>query len=80
MRWTLRTRILIYLVLLHLILASVSVVVLIERPTLLLVFEGLFVISAVVGYLLVRAFFVPLELIRTGAELMRERDLILLAK
>ncbi len=30
--------------------------------------------SALVGYLLVRAFFVPLDLIRTGAELMRERD------
>jgi nitrogen fixation/metabolism regulation signal transduction histidine kinase len=73
-RFSLRTRILVYLVLLHVVLASISVVVLLEEPVLLLVFEGLFVVSLVVGYLLVRAFFVPLELIRTGAELMRERD------
>ncbi len=31
-------------------------------------------VSIGVGYLLVRAFFVPLELIRTGAELLAERD------
>ena len=34
----------------------------------------MFVISAVIGYLLLKAFFVPLELIRTGADLMREKD------
>jgi signal transduction histidine kinase len=74
MRWTLRAKILTYLVLLHVVLAAVCVVVLIERPALLLLFEALFVLSAIIGYLLVRAFFVPLELVRTGAELMRERD------
>jgi signal transduction histidine kinase len=73
-RFPLRTRILVYLLLLHVVLAAISVVVLVEKPVLLLVFEGLFVLSLFVGYLLVRAFFVPLELIRTGAELMRERD------
>jgi PAS domain S-box-containing protein len=36
--------------------------------------EALFALSIVFGYLLVRAFFVPLELIRTGAELISERD------
>ena len=40
----------------------------------LLTAEVLFAASVVVGYFLVRAFFVPLELIRTGAELMRDRD------
>jgi two-component system nitrogen regulation sensor histidine kinase NtrY len=73
-RFSIRIRIVIYLVLLHAVLATISVVVLIEKPVLLLVFEALFLVSLAVGYLLVRAFFVPLELIRTGAELMRERD------
>jgi len=70
----LRTKILTYVVLLHTSLAATALVVLFERPTLLLIFEGLFLISAIIGYLLLRAFFVPLGLIRTGAELMRERD------
>jgi nitrogen fixation/metabolism regulation signal transduction histidine kinase len=70
----LRTKILTYVVLLHGILAAAALVVLMERPALLLLFEALFLLSAAVGYLLLRAFFVPLELIRTGAELMRERD------
>jgi signal transduction histidine kinase len=74
MRWSLRTKVLTYLVLLHVVLAAMAVMVLVERPILLFVFEGLFIVSAVIGYFLVRAFFVPLELIRTGTELMRERD------
>jgi len=36
--------------------------------------EGLFVLSIVLGSMLVRSFFIPLDLIRTGAELMSERD------
>jgi len=70
----LRTKILTYVVLLHGILAAAALLVLLERPKLLLIFEGLFLLSAIVGYFLLRAFFVPLSLIHTGAELMRERD------
>jgi nitrogen fixation/metabolism regulation signal transduction histidine kinase len=71
---SLRAKILAYLVLIHVILGGITVYALTGRPVLLLVAEALFVASAVIGYLLVRAFFVPLELIRTGAELMRDRD------
>ncbi len=71
---SLRAKILLYLALIHAILAVISFVVLRENRLWLLAVEGLFVLSIVLGSLLVRAFFVPLELIRTGAELIGERD------
>jgi nitrogen fixation/metabolism regulation signal transduction histidine kinase len=70
----LRTKILLYLVGVHVILGGLALFALVDRPWLLLVAELVFVGSAIVGYRLLRAFIVPLELIRTGAELMRERD------
>lgn len=71
---SLRTKIVAYLVLIHLVLAGISWFVVRERPILLLAVEALFAVSIVLGILLVRSFFVPLELIRTGAELISERD------
>ncbi|MBW8878047.1 MAG: PAS domain-containing protein [Acidobacteria bacterium] len=71
---SLRVKILLYLALIHAILAVISFVVLRENRLWLLAVEGLFVLSIVLGSLLVRAFFVPLDLIRTGAELIGERD------
>src|SRR5947209_2820616 len=71
---SLRAKILLYLALIHAILAVISFVVLRENRWWLLAVEGLFVLSIVLGSLLVRAFFVPLDLIRTGAELIGERD------
>lgn len=71
---TLRARITLYFVLLHLVLAAAAVFVLIEQRTLLFVVEGLFILSILVSYRLVRALFVPLALIRTGADLIAERD------
>ncbi|HBL31311.1 MAG TPA: histidine kinase, partial [Acidobacteria bacterium] len=63
-----------YLVAIHLVLAGISWFVIRERPILLLAVEALFVVSIALGVMLVRSFFVPLELIRTGAELIGERD------
>jgi len=71
---TLRAKIITYLAAIHAVLGVISFVVLREDPIWLLVVEGLFVLSIALGVLLVRSFFVPLELIRTGAELMGERD------
>lgn len=71
---SLRTKIVLYLVAIHAILATVVVFVLIDRPWLLLAFEALFTLSGLLGYVMIRSFFVPLGLIRTGAQLMRERD------
>ncbi|MEO6195912.1 MAG: ATP-binding protein [Thermoanaerobaculia bacterium] len=71
---SLRAKIIVYLVLIHAVLAVISVFVLRENRLWLLAVEGLFVLSIVFGVLLVRTFFVPLDLIRTGAELIGERD------
>jgi two-component system, NtrC family, nitrogen regulation sensor histidine kinase NtrY len=71
---TLRTKFILYLTILHLALAGVAAALLLERPLLLFLVEGLFVLSIAVGVRLVRALFVPLDLIHTGAELMDERD------
>lgn len=71
---SLRAKIIVYLVLIHAVLAAISFFVLRENPPWLLAVEGLFVLSIVFGVLLVRTFFVPLDLIRTGAELIGERD------
>jgi nitrogen fixation/metabolism regulation signal transduction histidine kinase len=71
---SLRAKIVAYLVLIHGVLGAISFFVLREDRLLLLAVEALFALSITLGYLLVRSFFVPLELIRTGAELISERD------
>src|SRR3954462_11162546 len=71
---SLRAKIIVYLVLIHAVLAVISCLVLREDKLWPLAVEGLFVLSIVFGVLLVRTFFVPLDLIRTGAELIGERD------
>ena len=71
---SLRAKILLYLATIHVILGVIAVVVLRERPGLLLAMEVLFALSIATGWALVRALFVPLDLIRTGAELINERD------
>lgn len=70
----LRTKIIVYLVLLHLVLGTIAFVVLRENRTWLLLVELVFIVSIAMGWMLVRAFFVPLDLIRTGADLIEERD------
>jgi nitrogen fixation/metabolism regulation signal transduction histidine kinase len=71
---SLRAKIVTYLVLIHLVLAAISFFILQENRLLLLAVEALFALSITFGVLLVRSFFVPLNLIRTGAELISERD------
>lgn len=71
---SLRTKILLYFVILHLVLAAAAVFVFLENSLMLFAVEALFVISIVVSYRLVHALFVPLDLIATGAELIAERD------
>ncbi|MEA2489355.1 MAG: two-component system, NtrC family, nitrogen regulation sensor histidine kinase NtrY [Acidobacteriota bacterium] len=71
---TLRAKIIVYLVGLHLVLGAAAAFLLVENPLLLFAVELLFVISVAMSIRLVRALFVPLDLIRTGAELIQERD------
>lgn len=70
----LRTKIVLWFVLLHIIFAVAAAFIVMQHRALLLAVEGLFIISIVIGYRLVRALFVPLDLIRTGTELIDERD------
>ena len=71
---SLRAKIILYLVIIHLVWAGMAVFVFYDNRVWLLVVELFFVVSIILGVLLVRAFFVPLQLIQTGAELMNERD------
>lgn len=71
---SLRAKIILYLILIHLAFGGIGYFVLRENRIWLLAVEGLFVLSIVFGVMLVRSFFIPLDLIRTGAELMAERD------
>lgn len=71
---SLRTKLLLWFVVLHLLFAGVAVAVLLEHQFWLFGVELAFAVSLVVSYRLVNALFVPLELIRTGAELISERD------
>ena len=71
---TLRTKILIYIATLHAVLAVAAVFILREHRTLLFLVELAFLLSILIGVRLVRALFVPLDLIQTGAELIAERD------
>ena len=71
---TLRTKFIAYLTALHVALAVAAFFILVEWRVLLFAVEALFIILVIAGVALVRSLFVPLDLIRTGAELMSERD------
>jgi len=71
---TLRTRLVVYLVVIHLMMAALAVFLFLERPSWLFVAEVVFAMSLAVGYRLIDSLFVPLRLIGTGAELIAERD------
>jgi signal transduction histidine kinase len=71
---TLRTKLLLWFIVLHLVFAGLAVVVLMENQNWLFAVEVSFVVSILISYRMVNALFVPMELIRTGAELISERD------
>lgn len=71
---TLRTKFLLYFVVLHVALAAAAVDLLFWHPLWLFAVEVAFAVSLIAGYRLTRALFLPLDLIRTGAELIGERD------
>ena len=74
MKVSLRTRLTLYLVTLHVVLGTVTAFLLLEHPLWLFVAEALFVVSIAVGVKLLRGLLVPVDLIETGAELIAERD------
>jgi nitrogen fixation/metabolism regulation signal transduction histidine kinase len=71
---SLRAKIVLYLVAIHLIFGTMAVFWLREERAWLLGVEVCFALSLAMGVRLVRHFWVPLELVRTGAELIEEGD------
>ncbi|HEX8152140.1 MAG TPA: HAMP domain-containing protein, partial [Thermoanaerobaculia bacterium] len=71
---SLRTKIILYFVALHAVLAVASAFVIAQNTWLLFAAEAVFATSAIISWRLVRALFVPLDLITTGSELISERD------
>src|SRR5256885_685883 len=71
---SLRTKIILWFVALHVVFAALAVFILLEHRLLLFAVEVLFALSILVSYRLINALFVPLDLIRTGADLIGERD------
>ena len=71
---SLRRKFILYLILIHAVFAALAVGFLWEHRVWLLAVEAFFVFTLVCGIRLVRNLFVPLDLIRTGTELMGESD------
>jgi len=71
---TLRARITAWFVALHLLLAGAGVFVLLKYPLWLFAVEAAFIVSILISYRVLRALFVPLDLVRTGAQLISDRD------
>lgn len=71
---TLRTKIIVYLVAAHALFAAISVATLHARPAALLAVEAALALSAATGVSLVRAWIVPMRLVRTGTHLMQDGD------
>jgi nitrogen fixation/metabolism regulation signal transduction histidine kinase len=71
---TLRLKFLLYLVALHAVFAACAVWFLRSHPIWLVAVEVFFVVSFAVGVLLLRSYFGPLRLIRSGALYLREGE------
>lgn len=71
---TLRFKVSWYLILLHVALASCAFLLFREKPLWFVLAELLLILSVLVGFRLVKAFFLPVEMIQTGTELIRERE------
>jgi two-component system nitrogen regulation sensor histidine kinase NtrY len=71
---TLRGKIIIWFIVLHAVFGVAAMFILLENRMLLFAVEACFIASIIVSVRLVSALFVPLDLIRTGAELIAERD------
>jgi len=71
---TLRRKLILYLIFVHLIFAGIAVAVLLERRLWLLAVEVVLAASIFWGIKLTNSLLRPLELIQTGTQLMKERD------
>jgi len=71
---TLRTKLLVYLVAVHALFAALAFATLTRYPAALVGAELVLALSAATGVSLVRAWIVPMRLVRTGTHLMQDGD------
>lgn len=71
---SLRAKIILYFIALHLVFGVAAIFIVRQNVWLLFAIEGIFAVSIAISVRVIRALFVPLDLIRTGAELISERD------
>jgi len=71
---TLRSKVVLYLVAVHLLVAALAVYLLRQHRPWLLAVEALLVVSVVVGVRVFQAIFGPLQLIRTGIQFLRDSE------
>src|SRR5215207_3247928 len=71
---TLRTKFTFYLIVVHLLFASVAVYLLVQQRYWLLAAEAVFIISLALGIKLVHELFGTLDLINTGTQFIQDSD------
>lgn len=71
---SLRLKLILYLLIVHLLFAAVAVYLLLQHRLWLLAVEAIFVISLLTGLKLIRDIFGTLELINTGAQFLTDSD------
>ncbi|UCF94983.1 MAG: PAS domain-containing protein, partial [Desulfobacterales bacterium] len=71
---TLRSKLIFYLIAIHLIFVVLTSYLCLENRLALLAMEAFFLLSFVTGFALIRAMFKPLDLLITGSELIAEGD------
>jgi nitrogen fixation/metabolism regulation signal transduction histidine kinase len=71
---TLRLKLVLYLVAAHVLFAAIALSTLRDRPIALLATEAVLALSATTGVALVRAWIVPMRLVRAGTHLMQDGD------
>ena len=71
---TLRTKLVIYLVVAHVLFGALAVATLAPRPAALIGVEAVLALSSAIGVTLVRAWIVPMRLVRSGTHLMQDGD------
>jgi len=71
---TLRTKLVVYLVAAHVVFAAIALATLASRPAALIGAELILALSVATGVALVRAWIVPMRLVRSGTHLMQDGD------
>ena len=70
----LRSKLILYLIAVHIVFLVTSYFVFMENRVWLIVIEGFFVLSFVIGFILIRSMLKPVDLVITGSELIEEED------